>query len=221
MQINESKSKTMIFNKSRKYDFPPEFAFQNGDIMECVEVTRLLGIYLSSDLRWQDNTREIFAKAMSKMWLLRRLKLVKLDWQFILDYYLKEIRPLAEQGVVIWSSGLTRAQSNDIEKIQKIAFRIILDDNYISYDVACTILNTSPLLYRRTDLCTSFAIKLYKSPRSNEFFTPAKKCANTRSELELLVTEKKTRTKRCYNAPHKYLARLVNLNKTKIEKSIK
>ena len=103
----------MIFNKSHKYDFPPEFAFQNGEIMECVEVTRLLGIYLSSDLRWKDNTREIFAKAMSKMWLLRRLKLVKLDWQFILDYYLKEIRPLVERGVVIWSSGLTRAQPND------------------------------------------------------------------------------------------------------------
>ena len=50
MQINESKSKTMLFNKSRKYNFPPEFAFQKGEIMECVEVTRLLGIYLSSDL---------------------------------------------------------------------------------------------------------------------------------------------------------------------------
>ena len=165
--------------------------------------------------------REIFAKAISKMWLLRRLKLVKLDWQFILDYYLKEIRPLAEQGVVIWSSGLTRAQSNDIEKIQKVAFKIILDDNYFSYDVACTILNTSPLLYRRTDLCTNFAIKLYRSPRSNDFFNPAKKCANTRCELQLLVTEMKTRTKRCYNAPHKYLARLVNLNKSKIERSFK
>ena len=77
---------------------------------------------------------------------------VFLIWKSYLSYlYYKEIRPLAEQGVVIWSSGLTRAQSNDIEKIQKIAFKIILEDNYISYDVACTILNTSPLSYRRTD----------------------------------------------------------------------
>ena len=72
------------------------------------------------------------------MWLLRRLKLVKLDSEFILDFYLKEIRPLAEQGVAIWNSGLTKSQSNDLEKIQKIAFKIILDDNYISYEVACT-----------------------------------------------------------------------------------
>ena len=115
MQINESKSKTMIFNKSRKYDFPPEFAFQNGEIMECVEVTRLLGIYLSSDLRWQDNTREIFAKAMSKMWLLRRLKLVKLDLQFTLDYYIEEIW----QGKVLLSGHQNSLEQNNTMKLKK------------------------------------------------------------------------------------------------------
>ena len=36
------------------------------------------------------------------MWLLRRLKIVKLDPHIILEYYLKEVRPLLEQGVPIW-----------------------------------------------------------------------------------------------------------------------
>ena len=71
MKINESKSKIMIFNKSRKYDFPPEFAFKNGEILEYLEETKLLGIHLSSDLKWQANSRAIYIKAMSKMWLLR------------------------------------------------------------------------------------------------------------------------------------------------------
>ena len=75
-------------------------------------------------------------------------------------------------------------------------------------------------MFRQADLCTSFAIKLYRSPRREDFFTPAKKSANTRSEIDLLVNEKKTRTKRCYNAPHKYIARLVNSNKDKIIKLI-
>ena len=152
------------------------------------------------------------------MWLLRRLKLIKLDSNFILDYYLKEIRPLAEQGVAIWNSGLTKAQARDLEKIQKVAFKIILDESYTSYDVACTLLSISPLEYRRTDLCTNFAIKLFKSSRSTDFFTPAVKLVNTRSTQQMLVTENKTRTRRCYNAPHNYLARLVNQNKHIIEK---
>jgi hypothetical protein len=219
MKINESKSKVMLFNKSRKFDFPPEFAFQNGEILEVLEKTKLLGIYLTSDLKWGAHTREVYLKALSKMWLLRRLKSVKLESEVILDYYLKEIRPLAEHGVAIWNSGLTKGQINDLEKIQKVAFRIILDESYTTYEVACTLLNVSPLEYRRTDLCTKFAVKLFKSPRSSEFFTPAVKLVNTRSELQLLVKENVCNTKRCYNAPHNYLSRLVNKNKDKIAKS--
>ena len=153
------------------------------------------------------------------MWLLRRLKQLKLDYQTILDFYLKEIRPLTEHGAVVWNSGLTKNQSNDLEKIQKVAFKIILGENYISYDVACTLMNVMPLKYRRTDLCTSFAIKLFKSSRSTEFFIPVIKQLNTRSEYQKLVVEQKCNTKRSYNAPHNYLARLINQNSQKIRKS--
>ena len=51
MQINLSKSKVMFFNKSRKYDFPPEYVFRNGEILECLEEIKLLGIQLSSDFK--------------------------------------------------------------------------------------------------------------------------------------------------------------------------
>ena len=81
-----------------------------------------------------------------------------------------------------------------------------------------TLLNILPLEYRRSDLCTNFAVKLYKSPRSSEFFQPAENILNTRSE-QLLVTEKMSNTRRCFNAPHNYLARLVNKNRSKIVNS--
>ena len=83
---------------------------------------------------------------------------------------MKEIRPLLEFGVPIWNSGLTKAQVREIENIQKVALKIILDDSYLSYNVACTLMSALPLEYRRADLSTNFAIKLYKSPRSSEFF---------------------------------------------------
>ena len=156
------------------------------------------------------------SKAMSRMWLLRRLKLVKLEPETILDYYIKEIRPIVEHGVAIWNSGLTQSQVNDLEKVQKIALKIILGESYISYEVACTLMNISPLKYRRKELCTKYAIKLFKSSKSSDYFTPASKQANTRSSQQLLVKEKTSNTKRCHNAPHNYLARLINENKDKI-----
>jgi hypothetical protein len=119
MKINESKSKRMIFNKSRKNDFPPEFSFSNGENLEVLEETRLLGLVLSSDLRLAANTRSIYIKAMGKMWLLRRMIKLKLEPKIVCDYYIKEIRVLAEQGVSIWNSGLTKGQVSDLEKSER------------------------------------------------------------------------------------------------------
>ena len=215
MVINPKKSKIIMFNKSRKYDFPPEYSFQDGNILEVVEETKLLGIHLSSSLKWDSNTRAICKKAMSKIWLLRRLKNFKMEPELILDYYVKECRPLLEQGVPIWNSGLTKAQIRAIENIQKVALKIILGENYITYEVACTLFNLLPLEYRRSDLAETFAIKLYKSSKCFEFFEPVQKQRKTRNE-QLLVKEKVTNTQRCFNAPHNYLARLVNRNKDRI-----
>ena len=154
---------------------------------------------------------------MSRMWLLRRLKIAKLDSWVLMDYYKKEIRPLTEHGVAIWNSGLTKAQIDELEKVQKVALKIILDENYISYEVACTLMNIIPLEYRRLDLATNFAIRLYKSQSCKEYFEPVKKSITTRNNNKYLVKENKSNTRRCYNAPHNYLARLINKNKSKIE----
>ena len=102
---------------------------------------------------------------------------------------------MTEQG--LQSPGLTKREVKDLEKVQKVALKIVLGEHYISYDVACTLVNISPLQYRRVDLCTKFAIKLYKSPISKDFLTPAEKNVNTRSEKQLLVTEPVTRTHMC------------------------
>ena len=76
------------------------------------------------DLKWQANTRQIYLKAMSRMWLLRRLKVAQLEPEVLMEYFVKEI---TEHGVAIWNSGLTKAQENEIEKIQKVAPKIILN----------------------------------------------------------------------------------------------
>jgi hypothetical protein len=153
MKINASKSKVMIFNKSRKYDFPPEHSFRDGQVLEVMEECKLLGIQISLDLRWFANTKSIYTRAMSKMWLLRRLKSLKMEPQIILDYYLKEIRSLAEQGMAVWNSGLTKGQINDLEKIQKVALKNILFD-----DLACSSFNIEQLSDRRLSLATNFVV---------------------------------------------------------------
>ena len=218
MKINSSKSKIMIFNKSKKYDFPPEFSFQNGENLDVVNETKLLGLIISSDLRWYSNTKAIYNKAMSKMWLIRRMMVLKLEPELIFYYYIKEIRVLAEQGVAIWNSGLTRSQITELEKIQKVALKIILGDLYSSYKTACHFFKIDTLSKRRLHLCTQFAIKLYRSDKSYNFFKHSTKLTKTRAEQPLLV-ENLCNTTRAFNAPHNYLTRLVNQNQSKIKQN--
>ena len=217
LKINESKSKMLFFNPSTKYDFPPEFSFSSGANLEVLDSYKVVGIVISQDLRWELNTQAIYSKAMKKMWLLRRLKEIRLEEQIICDYYTKEIRTVAEFGAVIWHSGLTKSQTKLLEKIQKIALKIILGDKFVNYGHACSILKLPFLSERRVMLCTNFALKLYESKYSKDFFLHSDNSVNTR--FRKLVQETQSNTKRAFNAPHKYLARLVNENRSKLKNS--
>ena len=206
----------MIF---KNYYFQPDYSFKDGQTLNVIEETRLLGIQLRTDLRWSSNVKAVCKRAMSKMWLLRRMKVLDLEPKIIIEYYLKEIRVLAEQGVPIWNSGLTKKQISDLERIQKVALKIILADKYQNYPTACQTFDLETMLSRRLTLSTNFAVRLFKSDRCSQFFTLAKQNLNKRLESKLVV-ENMSRTKRCFNAPHNYLSRLVNLNATKIRKAL-
>ena len=149
---------------------------------------------------------------MGKLWLLRRMKALSLDKEIILDYYMKEIRPITEHDVIVWNSGLTAGQVKQIEKIQKLAFIIILGFN-ATYTEACQILSLETLHERRKNLCTNFAIKLYKSEQNHDFFKFSSK--STRMSHNLVI-QPLVRTKRAQNAPHVYLSRLINKNKSNL-----
>ena len=58
----------MLFNTSRNFDFPPEIMLPNANnFLEVVEHTRLLGIQVTTDLRWSEHSRYIIKKANSKL----------------------------------------------------------------------------------------------------------------------------------------------------------
>ena len=42
--------------------------------LEVVEEIKLLGIKLSSDLKWSANKKNLFKKANKRMWVIRRLE---------------------------------------------------------------------------------------------------------------------------------------------------
>ena len=209
MRINEDKTKLMVVNTSTATDFLPSLAFGGGEPLEVIESTKLLGVILSSNLKWQENTDFICKKGMSRLWLLRRLKMKNLEWDLILDYYTKEIRPVLELAAPAWHSGLTKAQSESIERIQKTALKIIFGPLYNNYEIACSLACVEPLDSRREFLSLNFAKKTADKSRHSDLFKPILNPVNTRQESKK-YQEHSWRNWRFFHSPLPYLTRLLN-----------
>merc|ERR1711954_351445 len=98
----------MLFNMSQKYRFPLEISFSDGENLEVIDSTKILGVIISNNLKWSKNTEYITSKAMKRIWTLRKLLKMGFSHQFILDVYIKEMRSILEYNVPLWNGNLTQ-----------------------------------------------------------------------------------------------------------------
>lgn len=175
--------------------------------METVKVKSILGVQISDNLKWKQNTNFIVTKARGKIWMLRQLLPLKLSNLELFDVYVREVRSVLEYAVPVWHSGLTQKQSSDIEAVQKLAFKLTLRQKYTDYAAACQIFNTNTLEQRRKQLCLKFAKKNLLSDKS--FFTLLNANVNLRQRKQK-VTEFKCNTSRFQRSSIPFLASLIN-----------
>ena len=209
MVLNKVKTNVMKFNPARNWDFPVEIGFDDDSLLTQVKETKLVGVFITENLKWERNTSYICEKARKKLWLLRRMKQLNLSTLQFYDVFNKEVRSVLEMAAPVWHSGLTKKQSNNIERIQKIAFRIILGQQYQSYNLALKALGAETLYQRRVNLCKKFATKNLKS--ENSFFQEVEHTVNTRSKKRT-VKEFACNTDRFAKSSLPYLAKLINQN---------
>ena len=122
---------------------------EGGDYLEVVEVFKLLGVIVRSDLKWYDNSDFICKKGYARLWMLRRLKKLGATKEEMKDVYQKQVRSILEMAAPVWQAGLTQQEVKQIERVQRIALHIIMGDEYISYDNALTSLECENLTDRR------------------------------------------------------------------------
>ena len=162
MKINYKKTKVMVFNKCKKWDFMPELEVE-GNRLELEEEMRILGLVVRSDLKWSSNTKYIVDKAYSRLWMLRRLKNHGAGSDDLKDVFIKQVRSVLELAVPAWHPGLTQSDSLDIERVQRAAFYIILLPNYKSYKSALETLQLDSLATKRDALILAKMLSNKKS----------------------------------------------------------
>ena len=81
--------------------------------------------------------------------------------------YVVFIWSILETSSSVWHKSLTKENENDLERIQKTAFRLILGSRYTSYENAQSLLCLSTLKDRRELLFTKFTLKSLKLQQMN------------------------------------------------------
>ena len=163
MRINHDKSKVMIFNTARTRDFMPDIHIDDNSF-EVVDEMRLLGLVITSNLKWSQNSENMCKRAYNRIRMLRRIKAQGAEVADLTDVYEKQIISILEFGAAVFTANLTVADANDIERVQKTAAHIILDDNYTTYKDALEVLCLETLKDRRQQICTNLSSEGVQSP---------------------------------------------------------
>ena len=118
MKLNIKKTKNMIFNFTKKYQFTTKLSVDSQPI-EIVNQTKLLGTYLTDDLKWEKNTSEIVKSAWQRMQLLYRAASFTSNRIDLKNIYLTFVRSILEKSAVVWHSSLTKKNRLALEKIRR------------------------------------------------------------------------------------------------------
>jgi len=109
---------------------------------------------VSSDLKWMEHVYAITSKAASRLYFLKQLRRADVPTKDLLHFYTTVVRPILEYACPVWHSGLTVAQSDPLESVQKRAVRIVYPD--ADYQASLIVAGIDTLLERREVLTANF-----------------------------------------------------------------
>jgi Reverse transcriptase (RNA-dependent DNA polymerase) len=121
MIVNGQKSKEIIIGPIIKPP-PPQLSLDVTAI-DRVKTFKLLEVYVSDNLKWQDHRETICFNAASRLHFLKLLARSGASSEDLVCFYTSIVRPIMEHACPLWHSSLTVPQSEALEAIQKQRMR--------------------------------------------------------------------------------------------------
>ena len=180
MEVNERKTKEMIISASSSVNVPP---FVN---IERVDTFKLLGVFVSHDLKWNCHVSYICRKVNSRLHFLRQLKRAAVSCNDMLQFYVGVIRPVLEYAVAAWHTSLSLEMSDQLELLHKRAFCIIYGGSHFnsdSYASCCAELGIETLCVRRDLIARRFFHRILEPTSCLHHLTPFKRTCSQTAKL--------------------------------------
>ena len=221
MIINELKCNIINFNFSGKNNVPTNLKL-NEKLIKTVSSIKLLGVIITDDLKWEENTSLICTKVNTKLYIISKLKAFGLEIEELMTFWKVVLRPITEYAAPLWHSGLCDVDCNKIEKLQKKVLGMILGTKYIEhkryysvlgeavpYEFALRHHGLTTLQQRREVLTQKFALETAKNQKHKDMFEFIQ-VKNMTTRNYSVIQEKFCKTDRYYNSSIPYMSRILN-----------
>ncbi|KAI8498388.1 hypothetical protein Bbelb_235900 [Branchiostoma belcheri] len=199
MLLNGGKCLTMHVTFTKNPPPPPPLLINETELA-VVPSLKVLGLHMQNDLHWDDQVNSMVTKTGRKLFLLKRLKKFNLPEGDLVAIYIGYVRPILEYAVPVWHSGLTKRQSDQLERLQKRACRTIMGKDYCGYSHALQHLGLTTLASRREQLSLKFARSLLGSEFRDWLPPPRAQITGRVTRNNHKLNCPKARTKRYLNS---------------------
>ncbi|KAL9985210.1 hypothetical protein ACROYT_G007584 [Oculina patagonica] len=149
-QLNEAKCKELRISFSTKETLELDPVVINGRQIDIVKYAKILGVTVSSDLKWNHHIAEVVKKATKRLYCLSQLKRSGLGPNELVQFYRTCIRPITEYACPVFNDSLPAYLSRELEAVQKRAMHIIFP--FFTYEEALNKASLVTLSGRRQAL---------------------------------------------------------------------
>ena len=118
---------------------------------ERVNSTKLLGLYLDSNLTWHTHIDTMLSKSTQRLYFLKQLSRASVPQTQLRHFYLTVIRPVLEYAAPVRHHLITKTQADQIAAIQKRAIRIIYTCTHDMPYLSATFIADLPTMSDRRD----------------------------------------------------------------------
>ena len=193
MRLNARKTKEMVIHFRKTPLVLPPITINNA-ALQRVPHFKILGVWLSDNLKWDYHVDKLVSKASQRIYYLKQLKKSGLSLDDLLCFYCSVVRSVLEYACQSWHPGLTGGHTDRLEQLQKRSLKIMMPD--ASYELALEISELEPLSKRRQKLCKKFFDKMCHPDHRLNYLLPDERAVQQETRANNTYCEPKWKNKR-------------------------
>ena len=201
----------MIVNYTDNYQFHTRMKLK-GQNVEIMDKIKFLGTVITDQISWNENCTLLIKKVSARMQLIRKVWSFGSSPQEMVELWKTFCRSILEQTYVVWDSGLTNPNIEDLERTQKTFVKLIMEEDFQSYTKSLSFLNLETLESCRKKILLKFAKTSITYGHFRDLFPLRGKTHHMKTRIKEKYRVFHANTERYKDSPILAMQRMLNEN---------